>query len=73
MNQQYKTPTFIVKMWMRVGWFLFLVPAFMIMCNYDEMTRILIPQRYDYMGNATDVVIPTRYESLYAIDYLPKY
>ena len=73
MNQQYKTPTILVNTWMRVAWFLFLVPAFMIMCNYDDMIRIFVPHRYTYMGQETDTVVPTRYESLYAIDYVPKF
>ncbi len=73
MNQNYKTPTVIVNTWMRVAWFLFLVPGFMILCNFDDMVRIFIPHKYTYMGKANDTVIPTRYESLYAIDYLPKF
>jgi hypothetical protein len=72
MNLNYKTPTIMVNTWMRVGWFLFLVPAILIMCNHDDMLRIFVPHKYNYMGLEADTVIPTRYESLYAIDYLPK-
>lgn len=39
----------------------------------DDMVGIFIPHKYTYMGKANDTVIPTRYESLYAIDYLPKF
>ena len=35
MNLNYKTPTIMVNTWMRVAWFLFLVPAILIMCNHD--------------------------------------
>jgi hypothetical protein len=73
MNQQYKTPTMIVNTWMRVAWLLFLVPGFMIMCTFDDLQRILVPHRYTYMGKETDTVYPTRYETLYAIDYIPKF
>ena len=73
MNQQYKTPTVIVNLWMRVAWFLFVVPGFMIMCNMDDMVRVFVPHKYSYIGNETDTVSPTRYETLYTIDYIPKF
>lgn len=73
MNQQYKTPVPIVNLWMRVAWFLFAIPAFMLMCNMDDMIRIFVPHRYTYMGNTTETVVPTRYETLYTIDYTPKF
>jgi hypothetical protein len=73
MNQQYKTPVPIVNLWMRVAWFLFLVPGFMIMFNFDDMVRIFVPHTYNYIGNETDVTIPTRYESLYIMDRIPKF
>lgn len=73
MNQQYKTPVFFVNIWMRVAWFLFCIPAFMILANHDDMIRIFIPHRLTYMGNETETRIPTRYETLYAIDTIPKY
>ena len=73
MNTQYKTPTVVVNTWMRVGWFLFLVPGFMIMMNQDDMTRVFIPHRWTYMGRPTETNIPTRYETLYAIESIPKY
>ena len=73
MNQQYKTPIFMVNLWQRVAWFLFFLPAFMILCNQDDMVRIFVPHRYTYSGNETDTVSPTRYETLYAIDYIPKF
>lgn len=58
---------------MRVGWFLFLVPGFMIMFNFDDMIRIFQPHRYTYSGNETDTIIPLRYETLYAIDRIPNF
>ena len=73
MNQQYKTPTVLVNTWMRIAWFLFVVPGFMIMCNMDDMVRVFVPHKYSYMGNETDTVNPTRYETLYLIDYIPKF
>ena len=73
MNQQYKTPTVIVNLWMRVAWFLFWVPGFMLMCNMDDMVRVFVPHRYTYAGNTTETVVPTRYETLYTIDYVPKF
>jgi hypothetical protein len=51
MNQQYKTPTPIVNMYMRVAWFLFVVPAFMMLFNFDDLTRVLVPHKYNYIGN----------------------
>lgn len=59
MNQQYKTPTALVNLWMRVGWFLFLVPGFMIMFNFDDMIRIFQPHKYSYIGNVSDTVTPS--------------
>lgn len=73
MNLQYKTPTIIVNTWMRIGWFLFLVPSIMIMCNHDDMLRIFVPIKFTLIGEESEAVSPTRYESLYAIDYLPKF
>ena len=73
MNQQYKTPTVIVNLYMRVGIFLFVIPGFMLMLNMDEMTRTWVPFRFNYSGNETDTVIPTRYETLYAIDHIPRF
>ena len=73
MNQQYKTPTLIVNTWMRVAWYLFGTTAFMMLFNYDDMVRIFVPHRYTYIGNETDTVIPTRYETVYAIDHIPKF
>lgn len=61
MNQQYKTPAVLVNLWMRVGWFLFLVPGFMIMFNFDDMIRIFQPHKYGYIGNVSDTVTPLRY------------
>jgi len=51
MNQQYKTPTPIVNLYMRVAWFLFVVPAFMMLFNFDDLIRVLVPHRYSYIGN----------------------
>ena len=73
MNQQYKTPTPVVNLWMRSAWFLFLVPGFMMLFNTDDMIRIFVPRRNAYIGNETDTIIPTRYETLYAIDRIPKF
>ena len=72
MNQTYKTPVAIVNLWQRVAWFLFVVPAFMILANHDDMVRIFIPHRNTYMGQECDTVVPTRYETLYAINHIPK-
>lgn len=73
MNQQYKTPPVMVNAWMRVAWFLFLIPGLMLMVNQDDMIRIFIPHRWNYIGKAAEVTVPTRYETLYAIDNIPKY
>ena len=73
MNLQYKTPTVIVNAWMRIAWFLFGVTGFMMMNNYDDMVRIFVPHTYIYPGQPSDTYIPTRYETLYAIDYIPNY
>ncbi len=60
-NGNYKTPTAFVNLVMRVAWFLFLVPAFMMMFNMDDMVRVLQPHKYTYTGNATDSIVPLRY------------
>jgi hypothetical protein len=73
LNQQYKTPTPIVNLYIRVAWFLFVVPAFMMFFNFDDLTRVLVPHKYSYKGNESDTVIPTRYETLYVYDRLPKF
>ena len=73
MNQQYKTPPVLVNTWQRVGWFLFIVPGFMIIFNTDDMVRIFQPHKYNYIGNASDTVTPLRYETLYVFDRLPKF
>lgn len=61
MNQQYKTPIIIVNTWMRVAWFLFVVPMFMMLFNYDDLIRILQPHKYAYIGKESDTVTPLRY------------
>ena len=61
MNQQYKTPVFFVNIWMRIAWFLFVIPGLMILVNHEDLTRTFIPHRLTYMGAETETVIPTRY------------
>ena len=61
MNQYYKTPTVLSNLIVRVGWFLFVVPIFMMFFNFDDMIRIFVPHKYSYIGNQSDPVIPTRY------------
>ena len=73
MNLQYKTPTAIVNLYTRVAWFMFVVPTFMMMFNFDDMSRVFIPHKYNYIGNESDTVVPTRYETLYIYDRLPKF
>ena len=73
MNQQYKTPIPIVNLWMRVAWFLFVVPGVLMFFCLDDMVRIFVPHKYNYIGMETDATIPTRYESLYAMDRIPKF
>jgi hypothetical protein len=61
MNQQYKTPTVFVNLWMRVAWFLFTVPIFMLIFNMDDMVRVFQPHKYRYIGNESEPIIPARY------------
>jgi hypothetical protein len=72
-NQHYKTPMQITKLSIRVAIFLFIVPIFMMFFNYDDMVRIFQPHKYRYIGEINDAEVPSRYETLYIIDRLPRF